>query len=403
MTTAHDEIDLKGRKVTRAKVLSAMRECDRLGRVAFLDRYGYGRRPNFLARHDGRSYPSKAILGAAAGLKPRDFFGGAHHTARSLSRLGFEVRNATTGELIDAKLDSLRRSVRREGFAAGEAAWPELGVDPVAYFASGTNRAAEIRGMTRAGADIGVAAPEISAAGEAEIVALAGSDVLVFVDSGAFSEVAFGPEGVQVVRPIDDVAWRRVLALYHRLTLALGSQVWLVAPDRVGDQDESLVRLARYRGQVRELRELGARILVPIQKGERRQAAFAAAAADVLGFDDFVAALPCKKAATTVDEVAMFVDGWKCSHVHLLGLGIRSPKAAAYVAPFASTPTSVSLDSCWIAANAGRTGGIGNGPRKFTAARDVAAHVLAGRGVASVASSELATYTLFAGSGLAVV
>lgn len=390
-------VTVRGRRVTRDRVLTAMRECDRLGKVAFLDRYGYGRNPRFLVRHGGRSYPSKAILGVAAGLKPSEFFGGAAHTARQLAGLGFHVRNAETGELNDVKLDCLRRAVLREGFEAGDMAWPELPVDPAAYFASGSNRPGEIRGLARAGADLGVAVPEVSDAAEGELASLAGSDVLVFVDSGAFSEVKFGPEGPVVVRPMTERDWDRVLGLYDRLAGALGSQVWVVAPDRVGDQEESLRRLATYRDRVRRLRELGARILVPIQRGELSQVAFAAAAAEVLGFDDFVPALPCKKAATSPEEVAEFVRGWSCAHVHLLGLGVRSPKVAAYLEPFVDGP-SVSLDSCWIAANVGR----GKKPRRFTRARDAATAVLERTG-ASTLVPEVAIYACHAGSGLAVV
>lgn len=77
---------------TRESVLAAVAQCDELGEAAFLARHGY--RPSLVYRLvvDGTSYPSKAILGVAAGLTARQFSGGAAHTVRTLARLGFSVR-----------------------------------------------------------------------------------------------------------------------------------------------------------------------------------------------------------------------------------------------------------------------------------------------------------------------
>ena len=392
-------IQLRGRTVTRADVLSAISSCDELGCVRFLRRNGFREATRFVLRHNGRSYPSKAILGVAAGLASADFFGGAAHTARSLAELGFHVRNAETGSIMDRELDSLRRACEREGLAVEEKPWPVTDVVPTAYFASGSNRPLEIRGLARAGADIGVAAPEVSAAAEAELHALAGSEVLVFIDSGAFSEVTFTAEGPKVVKPITAEAWTELLSLYGRLADSLGDQLWLVAPDQVGSQTVSLERLERYADQVRALRATGARILVPIQKGELTQAAFAAEVDRVLGFSDWIPAMPCKKAATTAEELAAFVAERKPAHVHLLGLGIRSRSLAAYLPAFEGNATSVSLDACWITANVGLTNGPKNGPRRLTAARAAAKTVL-DRLRSTVGVVELAIYSCLAGGGL---
>lgn len=403
-------ITLRGRTVTRADVLEALAELDQVGKIRFLRTHGFRDSVRFHLRHDGRSYPSKAILGVASGLASAEFFGGASHAARQLAELGFEVRNSTTGALVDRQLDSLRRACEREGLEVSERPWPTIANAVTAYFASGSNRAPEIRGLSRAGADVGVAAAELTEEAILELEALAGSDVLVFVDSGAFSEVDFPEDGPPVVvRPMGPDDWTRVLALYLRLAKVLGSQVWLVAPDRVGCQRTSLERLELYGDQVRELRDLGARILVPVQKGDRTQAEFAGDVDEVLGFSDWIPALPCRKAATTSDEVAAFVEGRtlltgrEVPHVHLLGLGIRSRQLREYLAPFAprgGRATSVSLDACWITANVGRTNGPKNGPRRLTRARDVAARILERLGVRRLAAMELAVYSCLAGAGL---
>lgn len=67
---------INGRKLAAAKILAACDEHDRLGRNGFLDRYGFQRATRWHLRVNGRSYPSKAIVGVAAGLKAADFFGG---------------------------------------------------------------------------------------------------------------------------------------------------------------------------------------------------------------------------------------------------------------------------------------------------------------------------------------
>jgi len=388
---ASESITLKGRTVTRQDVLAACAAYDEMGKDEFLAARGYSDAVRYHLRLDGRSYPSKAILGVAAGLTSKEFFGGAAHTVAQLGQLGFHVRNSETGEIVDPGLEALRKRVLAEGLNVGEAAWPNPAVQPTAYFASGSNQPGEIRGLARAGADIGVAVPHLSENSLLELEAVKGSEVQVFVDSGAFSEVKFGPEGCTVVKPMGDDAWQNVLGLYERLAAALGSQLYIVAPDRVGCQQTSLERLERYADRVRALRATGVNILVPVQKGELTQVEFAAAVDEVLGFSDWLPALPCKKAATTAAEVAAFVEGRNPEHVHLLGLGIRSRQLAAYLAPFASSRSSVSLDSCWITANVGLTNGPGGGPRRLTKAREVAKKVLGESGGLRVI--ELAVYT----------
>ena len=83
-----------------------MAEYDELGQDAFLDRYGYRRSRIYRLVEDGRSYDSKAIVGAAHrfigpefdALKPSEFSGGAATVARKLRSLGFEIREATPAE-----------------------------------------------------------------------------------------------------------------------------------------------------------------------------------------------------------------------------------------------------------------------------------------------------------------
>jgi hypothetical protein len=86
-------------RVTRADVLRAIEEYDRLGQDQFLAEHGFGRATAYLLVHNGRSYDSKAILGVAYGvatgvpLASREFSGGVHGAAGVLRKLGFEIRD----------------------------------------------------------------------------------------------------------------------------------------------------------------------------------------------------------------------------------------------------------------------------------------------------------------------
>jgi hypothetical protein len=55
-------------ELTRQEILRATQEYDRLGREAFLDKYGFGQARSYLLVHNGKTYDSKAIVGAAHGL-----------------------------------------------------------------------------------------------------------------------------------------------------------------------------------------------------------------------------------------------------------------------------------------------------------------------------------------------
>ncbi|SFG89871.1 HNH endonuclease signature motif containing protein [Streptomyces mirabilis] len=84
--------------ITRIEVEKAIEECDRLGRDAFLNSYGFRHARRYLLVQEGKHYDSKAIVGAAHGFLPderplaaKDFSGGAEHAARLLRDLGFDI------------------------------------------------------------------------------------------------------------------------------------------------------------------------------------------------------------------------------------------------------------------------------------------------------------------------
>lgn len=53
--------------ITRDAVERAISECDKLGRDAFLSKYGFKRARKYLLLENGKEYDSKAIAGVAHG------------------------------------------------------------------------------------------------------------------------------------------------------------------------------------------------------------------------------------------------------------------------------------------------------------------------------------------------
>jgi hypothetical protein len=86
-------------------VQAAIDEYDRLGRVPFLHKYGFGRAQDYFLIANGRRYDSKAIVGAAYGYQfPQEgplshgkFSGGEATVRRLLERLGFTVEGPNEG------------------------------------------------------------------------------------------------------------------------------------------------------------------------------------------------------------------------------------------------------------------------------------------------------------------
>lgn len=84
---------------SRKAVLDAMTEFESLGREAFLEKYGFGTALSYFILHNGKTYDSKAIVGAARGfehpylgpLKASEFSGGEATVQTTLEALGFVV------------------------------------------------------------------------------------------------------------------------------------------------------------------------------------------------------------------------------------------------------------------------------------------------------------------------
>ncbi len=115
---------------SRAAVEAAVAEFDRVGRVYFLEKYGFGKSREYMLRDPatGKLYDSKAIVGAAYGhafpdegpLKAADFSGGETTVEQLLADLGFQVVRVGqdwTADEVDATVRDYFEMLRKE--AAG--------------------------------------------------------------------------------------------------------------------------------------------------------------------------------------------------------------------------------------------------------------------------------------------
>jgi len=84
--------------VTRADVLHAIKDYDRLGPERFFSEHGFAPTTTYELAWEGRHYPPKAILGTAyefatgRRLGSSDFEGGNTGAVRVLGQLGFIVK-----------------------------------------------------------------------------------------------------------------------------------------------------------------------------------------------------------------------------------------------------------------------------------------------------------------------
>ena len=85
--------------VTRADVLRAIQEYDRLGPVGFFSEHGFALATTYELVWDERRYPHKAILGTAYELATgqrlgsSDFEGGKSGAVAVLRKLGFTIED----------------------------------------------------------------------------------------------------------------------------------------------------------------------------------------------------------------------------------------------------------------------------------------------------------------------
>ncbi len=243
----------------------------------------------------------------------------------------------------------------------------------VCHFASGSSAIGDMRGFSRILYPFGVTASDLRPNALAELVSFAHLPIRVFVDSGAFSEVEMCPRGPTVVRPIEPAEWVRRLRTARIIAAAFAGKAVIVAPDQVGSQQETLLRLERHADAIRGIRATGALIVVPIQCGKLSPWAFDDAAKTILGFDDFARGLPGNKAAMSTNDVTELVRRARPGSVHVLGMGPHNQRfrELIHACREASPSIEISCDSNLIAAHVGKANGRDGEARALTAAEQL--------------------------------
>lgn len=160
------------------------------------------------------------------------------------------------------------------------------------------------------------------------IVSHANTGNVVFVDSGIASTVSKG-QGVEFDRVFDNY-----FNILNRVQPSHRNKVWVVAPDHLekigdgafrGDQQKTLDLQREHAETIAEFQNLGATVIVPIQKGKNSLTAAAADATDVIDFSNGRTAfgIPYNKGAwddESILDLAMNQLGAE-AHFHLLGAG----------------------------------------------------------------------------------
>lgn len=234
---------------------------------------------------------------------------------------------------------------------------------PVLAFASGSNAVGEVRGFAELGVPVGVSAPDCREPCIQALLRLAGTGLAVFVDNGAISE--FKTKTV-----ITDAQWAARLALYLRLAQALRSQLYVVAPDCIGDPAETKARWARTASKLAAIQATGAHILVPLQAGQGTTLRRMHDAADAILRFPFIPAIPSRAGVTPIGDIESWFQARRPKAVHFLGVGpeTKDGRALLTLVRRYSSGCSVSMDSVRLRAHVGHTGGPGGGARRFTAA-----------------------------------
>lgn len=254
------------------------------------------------------------------------------------------------------------------------------------YFGSGTQQSpGEIEGFARlaerfGGFGVGIEVKKCSGTCMLALDQVAGRGVPLFVDSGAFPEFMCmlrggDPESCE----IGDEEWDRRLEQYLRIAKKHRSLAYLVAPDKIGDQVETLRRLGRKRALklMSKAAKLGAWILLVAQGGARSRHQFWERARGILvkggvPRGKVVAAFPMNAKATTPLELTEFFRKVDVGRAHLLGIGpVRVGPALKAIASSGKRP-KISFDSNLITSGAVRNPEfLSVIPRVYTYAQDI--------------------------------
>ncbi|MDO3380400.1 hypothetical protein [Geoalkalibacter halelectricus] len=216
----------------------------------------------------------------------------------------------------------------------------------ITSYASGMSSITDFEGFAAAGAPVGVMAQDVSIAVMERIAHYTLSGGKVFVDSGAFPAFVRG-------KTVDFPA---VLAFYRKLVSGgcKPANLALVAPDVIGDMDQSAELQIVHMQDMKDLVGLGVELIVPLQLGwdSQRYRIHYALLKQELG--EFTPGFAYNKAAWKAHDVASLVRELGLTKIHLFGIGKRRIAETAGVLWGQSPSLKISCDSNRLRAMVGQ-------------------------------------------------
>jgi hypothetical protein len=233
---------------------------------------------------------------------------------------------------------------------------PSSAMNPIdLIFRSGMSRANDFRGAANASVPIGVVAGELTTAQLLMAIPryLDGGGK-VFVDSGAFTAFRTGVE----------MDWMDIVRRYGYLsgnTNAPGN-LYLVAPDKVGDQNKTLRLIAQWRTELMSLMRDGANLIVPIQTGTLPGQKMLELVTEILESNRWIAGIPSNRAAMTTEKCATLSH----SNFHVLGrVQMNDEQEARIEALRRLNPDAViSADANWLRSRMGQISSLAGKERE---------------------------------------
>ena len=268
----------------------------------------------------------------------------------------------------------------------------------VRRFASGMTRPRDFKAGIASGQPIGIEIGEISGVFFEEMAGIIASNPAaeVFVDSGAFRLFTLNLKAKAAAQQTLDVGemeldFGGVLAKYHRLVDAVeaaggsAGQLYMVMPDRVGDQAGTLALLEQHIEAVLSLQDSGAEIIVPVQRDGLSPAEAYTRTVEIMlaggSNTTFRVGIPSNEEAMTDAEVADLA-GFSAgqfaspSRFHILG-SASGPRLESRIRTLQENTRSgveldISADANQIRSHTDQMRGLA-GPEKFDALRNIIA------------------------------
>lgn len=187
------------------------------------------------------------------------------------------------------------------------------------HFESGLTNITDLEGFIPTGLPVGIELHRASKRVIESVIDYANEGGKVFIDSGAFEAFRNG-------RTIDfTVTVNSYKNIASRVHPDKRSHLFMVAPDVLDDQIQTLLLQTEHKEGLKNLIDLGVNVLTPIQRGPRTFTQVYQYLKETLGTDKFSVSVPSNKFPWSWEELSEFVVRCKPKAIHFLGISHRRP------------------------------------------------------------------------------